>query len=66
MKYFDFDTINQQYKMFMAGNIDRYGQYFDFKKLNELGDYVNDWILFFIISFLVYLWIKLFLEYDKL
>jgi len=64
-KYFDFDTLNQKAAEFMAGNPNTYGKYFDFKHLVEREEYLNSWLLFFIISLLVYLWIRLFAAYDR-
>jgi tryptophan 2,3-dioxygenase len=42
-----------------------YGRYFDFDALNEKQTNLENWVLFFIVSFLVFIWMKLFLHYDK-
>jgi hypothetical protein len=64
-KYFDFDILNQKAAEFMAGNPGTHGKYFDFHKLVEREDYLNSWLLFFIISLLIYLWVRMFAAYDR-
>lgn len=67
MKYFNFDQLNEKVNNWISvsGNPDTDGRYFDFRKLNDLAEWYQELALFFIISWLIYLWIKLFLAYDK-
>lgn len=52
-------------KVMHNGENSIYGKYFDFDALDERLNHIEDIILFLIIVFLVYIWGKLFLYYDK-